>query len=81
MVSECESEGEVRRLREAKILELEKEIAMLKIEQRDIIRKLEEQNEAKRTVSYVDDVLALGRNLVKHSMEGWVILLSLPISI
>lgn len=51
LVSDCESEVEQRRARESRILELEKELAIMRLEQKETTRKLEGQEEEKKNVS------------------------------
>ena len=51
LVSDCENEVEQRRSRESRILELEKELAIMRLEQKETVRKFEGQEEEKRNVS------------------------------
>ncbi len=50
LVSECEAEADQRKVRDSKVLELEKELTMVKIERKEVGRKLEEAEETNRTV-------------------------------
>jgi len=51
LVSECESEAEQKRARESRILDLEKELAILRHDQNEVGRKLEAQEKEKKNVS------------------------------
>ena len=55
LVSDCESEVEQRRARESRILELEKELAIMRLEQKETTRKLEGQEEEKKNVSVLGE--------------------------
>ena len=51
LVSECEGEAEQKRARESRILDLEKELTILRHEQKEVGRKLGAQQEEKMNVS------------------------------
>lgn len=51
LVSECESEAEQKRARESRILDLEKELTILRHDQNEVGRKLEAQEKEKKNVS------------------------------
>ena len=51
LVSECESEAEQKRARESRILDLEKELTILRHDQNEVGRKLDAQEKEKKNVS------------------------------
>lgn len=51
LVSEMEMEGEAKREREAQYRDLEKKMAIVRLEMKEGVRKLEEEQEAKKQVN------------------------------